>query len=241
MISNKSATVFVLDYLLGVSKKIISFYIADDSGMAAKPHVGSKVKQEDRVFYFQIRTAHKYLSGQHLHSLNDRFLATLDRDLETKEIGQDWVEYPDLYKFLQSTVTRASIETVYGRALLDLNPTFIDDFWEFEANAPRFLRGMPRWLMPNAYRARDKLVNAFMKTHTFAHSRSDYSKTGPRDPEWEPMLGSKLIRTRHEHLLKMGPIDDKALACEDLGLMFGLVQATFKFSSMQIKNCSIRV
>lgn len=222
LLSNKSVTVFVLDYLLGASKKVISFYNADNSGMAAKAHAGSHVKQEDRVFYFQIRTAHKYLSGQHLHSLNDRYLATLDRDLEAKDIGQDWVEYPDLYKFLQSTVTRASIETVFGSALLELNPSFIDDFWEFEANAPNFLHGMPRWLIPKAYSTREKLISAFMRMHAYASTRSDCSKTGPEDPDWEPALGSKLIRTRQEHMLKMGPMDDRARACEDLGLMFGL-------------------
>ncbi|KAH8767429.1 cytochrome P450 [Diaporthe sp. PMI_573] len=222
MLSNKSVTVFVLDYLLGASKKIISFYKADNSGMAAKAHAESKVKQEDRVFYFQIRTAHKYLSGQHLHSLNDRFLATLDRDLEAKGIGQEWIEYPDLYKFLQATVTRSSIETIFGRALLELNPTFIEDFWQFEASAPQFLHGMPRCLIPKAYSARDRLIKAFMKIHAYANSRSDCSKTGTEDAEWEPIFGSKLIRTRQEHMLKMGPMDDEARACEDLGLMFGL-------------------
>ena len=63
MLSNKPVTIFVLDHLLGASKKVLSFYDADDSGMAAKVRPGSTVRPEDRVYYFQIRTAHKYLTG----------------------------------------------------------------------------------------------------------------------------------------------------------------------------------
>ncbi|KAJ2983341.1 hypothetical protein NUW58_g6266 [Xylaria curta] len=152
LLSNKPVTIHVLDHLLGASKKILSFYDADDSGLAAKARAGSKVKPEDRVYYFQIRTAHKYLSGQHLQALNERFMATLDRDFEGMSIGQDWVEYPDLYRFLQLTVTHSSIETVFGTKLLEINSTFVEDFWEFETNAPKLLHAMPRFLIPSAFR-----------------------------------------------------------------------------------------
>ncbi|RYP51945.1 hypothetical protein DL768_002821 [Monosporascus sp. mg162] len=222
MLSNKAVTLFVLDHLLGASKKILSFYDADNSGMAAKAHARSKVKPEDRVFYFQIRTAHKYLSGQHLHSLNERFMATLDRDLDAMNIGHEWVKYPDLYKFLQLTVTRSSIEAVYGRKLLELNPTFVEDFWEFEANARSFLRAMPRWLIPKAYHVREKLIKALVKSHAYANNHFDCSKICPEEPEWEPNFGSRLIRTRQYLMLKMQPMDARARASEDLGLMFGL-------------------
>ncbi|KAI0417227.1 cytochrome P450 [Xylaria grammica] len=222
LLSNKPVTIHVLDHLLGASKKILSFYDADDSGMAAKPRVGSKVKPEDRVYYFQIRTAHKYLSGPHLHALNERFMATLDHDLEAMSIGEDWVEYPDLYRFLQLTVTRSSIETVFGTKLLELNPSFVEDFWEFEINAPKLLHGMPRWLIPSAFRARQKLINSFIKWHAQAHSHLDCSESNPEQPDWEPNFGSRLIRMRQEGLLKMEPMDAEARASEDLGLMFGL-------------------
>ncbi|KAK6948149.1 hypothetical protein Daesc_009913 [Daldinia eschscholtzii] len=222
MLSNKPVTTFVLDHLLGSPKKIISLYNADDSGMAAKARAGSNVKPEDRVFYFQIRTAHKYLSGQHLHALNEMFMATLDRDLEALDIRSEWVEYPDLYRFLQLTVTHASIETVFGAKLLELNPTFVEDFWEFERNAPNFLRAMPRWLIPRAYRVREKLIKSFIKLHAYANSHFDCSKTGPGEPEWEQNFGSKLIRARQDSMLKMELMDAEARACEDLGLMFGL-------------------
>jgi hypothetical protein len=222
-LTNKPVTSFVLENLLAASKKIIAFYDADDSGMAAKARPGSKVKPEDRVYYFQIRTAHRYLSGQHLHSLNERFAATLDRDLDRLEIGSDWVEFADLYRFLQLTVTHSSIETVFGEKLLELNPSFVEDFWDFEVNAPALLHCMPRWIAPTGYRVRDKLIKSFEKWHAYANANYDCSKTGPEDPEWEPNFGSKLIRTRQDGLLKMEPMDAEARASEDLGLMFGYV------------------
>ncbi|KAI0010843.1 cytochrome P450 [Xylariaceae sp. FL0662B] len=222
ILSNKPITIYVLNHLLGAPKRILSFYDADDSGLAARARVGSRVKPEDRVYYFQIRTAHKYLSGQHLQSLNERFVATLDRDLDATNVGNDWVEYPDLYKFLQRTVTHSSIETVFGSKLLELNRTFVEDFWEFEANAPNLLHGMPRWLIPGAYRVRDKLLKSFVKWHAYANSHFDCSKVGPDEPDWEPNFGSRLIRTRQDGLLKMEPMNAEARASEDLGLMFGL-------------------
>lgn len=227
LLSNKSVTLFVLDHLLGASKRIISFYKADNSGLAAKAHARSKVKPEDRVFYFQIHTAHKYLTGQHLYALNERFMATLDRDLDAMDVGHEWVEYGDLYKFLQVTITHSSIETVYGKKLLELNPTFVEDFWEFEANAPSFLHAMPRWLIPRAYRVREKLIRAFMKSHAHANIHFDCSRIGLDEPEWEPNFGSRLIRARQYHMLKMQPMDARARASEDLGLMFGYV-ATYR-------------
>lgn len=221
LLTNKSVTLWVLEHLLGATKKLIAFYEADDSGMAAKARPTSKVKPEDRIFYFQLRTAHAYLSGTHLHSLNDRFMITLDRDLDALSIGQEWIEYPDLYKFLQLTVTRSSIETIYGSKLLDLNPDFVEDFWEFEANAPKFLHALPRWFMARAYHVREKLIQAFERTHSYANEHVDCSRFSAEEPEWEPNFGSKLIRSRQHRMLAMEPLDARARASEDLGLMFG--------------------
>ncbi|KAF2971352.1 hypothetical protein GQX73_g2174 [Xylaria multiplex] len=222
LLTNKPVTIHVLDHLLGASQKVLSFYEADDSGMASKSRVGSKVRSEDRVYYFQLRTAHKYLSGQHLHALNERFMATLGRDLETTDISTDWVEYPDLYRFLQLMITHSSIETVFGTKLLELNPTFVEDFWEFETNAPQFLHAMPRWLIPSAFRVRDKLIKSFMRWHAYANSHYTISETNPDESDWEPNFGSRLIRMRQDGLLKMEVMDAEACASEDLGLMFGL-------------------
>jgi len=221
MLSNKPVTIFVLSHLLGASKKILSFYGADDSGLASKARSGCNVRPEDRVYYFQIRTAHKYLSGKHLQAINERFTNTLDRDLTALDVGDEWVEYPDLYRFLQLTVTHSSIETVFGTKLLELNPTFVEDFWEFEINAPNLLHAKPRWLIPGAFRARDKLLKSIMKWHAYANSQFDCSRIGPEEPEWEPNFGSRLIRARQDGLLKMEPMDAEARASEDLGLMFG--------------------
>jgi hypothetical protein len=223
MLSNKSVTLWVLENLLGATRALLSFYKADDSGMAAKPRPGSKVKQEDRVFFFQIRTAHTHLSGLHLHAINDRFMATLERDLDTLNVGQEWVEYPDLYKFLQCIVTPCSIETIYGTKLLELNPDFVNNFWEFESNAPRFLHAFPRRFMTRAYEVREKLIEAFEKTHLYANEHSDCSRIGAEEPEWEPNFGSKLLRSRQYGMLAMKPMDARARATEDLGLMFGYV------------------
>ncbi|KAK5630928.1 hypothetical protein RRF57_006643 [Xylaria bambusicola] len=208
LLTNKPVTIHVLDHLLGASKKILSFYEADDSGMAAKARAGSKLTNIFRANIF-------VLSMSALWPL-------LIVILKAPDIGNDWVEYPDLYKFLQLLVTHSSIETVFGTKLLELNPTFVEDFWEFETSAPQFLHAMPRWLIPSAFRVREKLIKSFVKWHAYAHSHYTISETSPDESDWEPNFGSRLIRMRQDGLLKMEIMDAEARASEDLGLMFGL-------------------
>lgn len=223
-LSNIPASLLSLKWLLASPSDVIPFYEADDSGMAASPRKGSQVRQEDRINFHQHASAHKYLSGQSLLALSDQYTKTLSRNLERlNPKNGDWITYPDLYAFLQEHVSSAAIESLMGSEILRLNPDIVQDLWTFDANVPKFLKHLPEWMIPGAYKSRRKLLSSIKKWHAHAHQNSDCNKIGPQDPEWEPYFGSKLIRARQAYSLKMKPMSADARASEDMGLMFAYV------------------
>ncbi|ETS73857.1 hypothetical protein PFICI_14803 [Pestalotiopsis fici W106-1] len=207
--------------LLKTPSRAMPLYEADDSGMAIKPNKRSTVAHVDRINFHQARAAQKFLSTQHLTFLNEKYLTTFERNLQ--QLGSHdtdtWVEYPDLYAFLQTNITRTSVEVLMGSKVLEMNPTLIEDFWEFDMAVPWLFRGWPRWFLPRAYSARDRVLDAIKKWHAHAHAQSDCTKLMDDDPEWEPYFGSKLLRARQEYALKMKLMDADARASEDLGLL----------------------
>lgn len=236
-LGSKPASIFARKHLLAAPRSVMPFYEADDSGMGPFPRKGSRTqRQEDRVHFHQAHVTQKFLSGQHLPALADRYLQTLARNLDHAapqdgQVASDdqsdpagWRDHPDLYGFLQEHVSRAAIETLMGSQILELNPTLVADFWDFDRNVPLFVRCLPRFVIPAAYRSRDRLLAGIKKWHAHAHQHADCTRgLAAQDPEWEPHFGSKLVRARQEYSLKMDPMTADARASEDLGLMFAYV------------------
>lgn len=218
--NTKAAVLLALENLFGTPSNIIPFYAADNSGVNSTPVPWSRVKPEHRITYLQTRAAHKYLSGPGLAHMTEFYLNVLKQWFQNRQIGSEWVDHPDLYRFLQDTVFRAAVEAMCGQHLLAQSPTFVDDFWEFVDSVPTLIKGLPRWLSPRPYRVRGRLLDAIKRWHNLAHAKSDSSKIGADDPEWDPYFGSKLIRARQEYSRNMPFLNVDALAAEDLGLLF---------------------
>ncbi|KAI1087870.1 cytochrome P450 [Rostrohypoxylon terebratum] len=220
-LSSRSITERAAKYVLGIPPDVIPFYQADDSGMAAEVRKGSKVTQENRILYQQAHTAQKFLASPYLEPLIQRYTDMFRDSVEALRIGTDWVEYPDLYKFCQITSTRANIEAMMGSKILELNPNLVEDFWYAKNFAPDYFRGLPRWLAPNIYSARDRILEPIKKWHNYAFAHGDHTNTGPQDPDWDPIWGSKYAKVREQYMLKMKPLTPHIRAAEDWGLMFG--------------------
>lgn len=220
-LNSKPGVLFALKFLLNSPSRAFPLYEADDSGMATTPSKRSKVTPANRIHFHQARAAQKFLSSQHLTFAVGKYVHTLERNLQSLETHDTngWVEYPDLYTFLQNLVFRTAVETLMGSKVLEMNPRLVDDFWIFDSNIPWFSRGLPRWFMPSAYQARDRLLEGIKEWHAYAHTSSDCTKIGDEDPEWEPYFGTKLVRARQDHALKMELMDADARASEDLGLL----------------------
>ena len=218
--STKPGMIIALRNIFGTSPKTISFYASDDTGMSTKPYPGSTCRVEHRIIYYQQNAAHQHLTGPGLLSMAERYMKVLAEQLSDLKLGEDWTDFADLYEFLQIQVAKASIEAMCGKHILRLNPTFIEDFWAFDRSVGTLLKGLPRWLCPRQYSARDKILSGIKKWHAFAHMHSDCNRTASNDPDWEPFFGHKLVRERQKYSMKMDAMDADARASEDLGLIF---------------------
>ncbi|KJZ69546.1 hypothetical protein HIM_11059 [Hirsutella minnesotensis 3608] len=220
-LSSKSSTMRAAKYLLDTPPSIMAFYEADDSGMSPEPRKGSKVAPGDRILYKQVHSHQKYLASPYLEPLAQRYLDSLSHNLEALQIGDDWVELPDLYEFCQEVVTEAILESMMGSKILELNPTIVEDFWSAKKFSPEYFRGWPRWLVPKIFRARDRVLAAIMKWHNYALAHGDHTTMEDQDPDWDPIWGSKYVKARAHFALQMKPLTARARAAEDWGLMFG--------------------
>ncbi|GIK04692.1 hypothetical protein Aspvir_008785 [Aspergillus viridinutans] len=124
-------------------------------------------------------------------------------------IGGEWVQLPDLYSFWKSRIFHAAVKALFGPYLLSLTPSFEEDFWEYVDETPTLMKSMPRWMVPKAYGARDRVFAAVKTWHRFARAHSDYRQNSPEDPDWDEYWGSSWLKVRQQfgtrHGVRMRP------------------------------------
>lgn len=120
-------------------------------------------------------------------------------------------------------VFKASSQALCGPYLFELNPSIVEDFWEFDRNMPNLFKNIPRWMIPNAYRVRDKVLAEIKKWHLYSRERCDVKDEEIREVEWEPYFGSKYTRERQRLLGAIDGHDDDALVANDLAMLWAYV------------------
>ena len=220
-ISSNVVTPHFMKNVLGTPNHIIPVYSGDNSGPLLKPMPGSHIRPENRIRFLHTKAAHQHLAGTNGIRLGKRYMEILGRNVSIdNSVGTEWVELPDLWSFIQSLVFSTATEAMCGPFLLSLNPTLTKDFWAFDQDIPTLMKGLPRWLVPGAYKRRDKALNSIKKWHAFASEHSDISKIGPSEPEWDPFFGTKYVKARQRFLQGIDIMDADGRASEDLGLLF---------------------
>lgn len=216
--TNKSTTLFALRNLFDLPKDAVQFFLDDDTGMNLRPRKESNVAPENRINYLITLNLKKYMSSDYLENLDRTYMSILLRHIDTFDIGDDWTEFPDLHDFVQQAAIRPAVEALVGSEFFKVYPDFIDDLMVFQQYVPDFLHLLPRWLIPRAYRVRQRLLNGVKRWHQHAHRNYDCSRLEPDDPIWEPFFGFKLMRSREHY--SMNTMSADARATEDLGLIF---------------------
>ncbi|KAL8672925.1 MAG: hypothetical protein Q9168_002631 [Polycauliona sp. 1 TL-2023] len=159
------------------------------------------------------------LSGAHLDALTSRYQQNLAAAIEgSHSFDEAWKELPDLNSFVEKRVFEAAVQSMFGTHMLSLNPTLADDFWAFNRVIGTLFMGLPMWLSPAAYRARDKMLRNIRKWQRHAEEHCSIEKLG--DVDWEPYYGSKFIRERQGLLDKRGIMDPTARAAENFAFMW---------------------
>ncbi|KAL8865990.1 MAG: hypothetical protein Q9174_006568 [Haloplaca sp. 1 TL-2023] len=177
---------------------------------------------EDDVELLIHRAVKTGLSGAHLEALTLRYQRCLTQAIATESIlsqGDSWIEFQDLNSFIEKRVFEAAVQSMFGTYMLSLNPTLADDFWAFNRAIGTLFMGLPRWLSPAAYRARDRMLQHIERWQRHAEEHSERDQLGD-DIDWEPYYGSKFIRERQRLLDKRGILDPTARAAENFAFMW---------------------
>jgi hypothetical protein len=194
------------------------------SPKAALPLYAGIGEGSEEVSYAHLTLPRVFLSGAPLIPVADVYIRTLRRQLGNKMIQtKTWTEIEDLWSFFQNEITRATLETIFGSTLLKQYPKLVKDFWEFDSNIENFTKALPRFILPDAYSARDRLHENLEKWLKSAHEGDDFAKVGEEDPVWNESMGSKFFQARDEIFAKIPAMDYRARAAEALGIMQGYV------------------
>ncbi|KAF7155431.1 hypothetical protein CNMCM5623_007502 [Aspergillus felis] len=183
--------------MFGTPSHAMHLYRNDNSGIDPTPLRGTHVPPERRVYFHQHQSAHRFLTGQALRRMTERFMRFLSDEInDDTRIGGEWVQLPGLYSFWKSRIFHAAVKALFGPYLLSLTPSFEEDFWEYVDEIPTLMKSMPRWMVPKAYGARDRVFAAVKTWHRFARAHSDYRQNSPEDPDWDEYWGSSWLKVR---------------------------------------------
>ncbi|KAK0710024.1 cytochrome P450 [Lasiosphaeria miniovina] len=246
---------FGLRYLFGMPKAGLVPYADDDSGLSAKPLPGSNVAPEKRIDHLLHRAYHKAWTGSNLDAASRRFTHMITAQLlyDPAEIipGGAWTQLDDMFSYFGKAVSTALIQTIFGPALLQLNPGFVDDLWVFDDGLPWLVRKVPSFLVPGPYRVRSRLQAQIRRWYAYSRQwfREDSIGSvadggGDADPFW----GSEIIRHLHREMLiktksggdrgnkSGGFMDSESLSAHDLGMLWGSVSNSISATMMMASH-----
>lgn len=134
---------FAVGYAFGLPAKALDLYDKDDSGGGRVPHPGSTVEARNRIDYRVYESMNRFLEGKGLLPLWARFVESITQQLHGlhDRIGDGAADQADLMKFVGDEATSSILNAMCGPYLLSLNPTFLQDFWDFDRNLQTYLQG----------------------------------------------------------------------------------------------------
>ncbi|KAK5625607.1 hypothetical protein RRF57_001323 [Xylaria bambusicola] len=205
--------------VIGISKKAADVIRADNSGPFPQPNPASNVLPHNRVEAVTHGVSFRGLTGPGLRPTTRRYMKGVPKTFEG--ITTDWTESGDLVRFFREHVGEPTLRSILGPTMFRLNPTFLNDIFEYDRVLPYFPLGLPRFLLPKAYRIRERLADHFKSWYKYAREHADPSLVDP-DGDGDPIWGSELMRNR-QALLNADHHDDDTLAHLDTGLAWAYV------------------
>lgn len=161
------------------------------------------------------------LKNEAVNELTAEFTRVLRENV--KEVLVDGAAHDTgLYAWLRPRMFTASTTALMGEKMLEMYPGLLDDFFDFDSVFLSLFFGIPKWIIPDAYRLRTRLMANLKAYQIELYERS---KGVPVDPEgdvsWEPMYGSRANRARQAYYDLRG-LSMCARGAMDVGFLFGL-------------------
>ncbi|KAK5021891.1 hypothetical protein LTS07_010632 [Exophiala sideris] len=223
---NSAAAVQALFKSKHVSRDLFNYQIATQGLGASKrdaevmfpsiPSSSHSDKKEDSMDGLN----HEFLLNQSAaNSLTNKFMECFRSTLDNADLEDlEWKQV-DLFSWWKKLLFNASTTALFGTKILEMNPDLADQFWEYDAGFLARFYGVPKIFKPRAYACLDEMLD---RTQAWVeHVLAEHGGNPPEQPDWEPLMGSKVVRARHRHYTREG-LSSRGRAAFDLGFLFGL-------------------
>ena len=174
------------------------FTLSDDGVRGLRHDLDGK--GDMMVFNQHAFYANALKDGPELEQLTQNFCRELYKLLDhlDEQVGDRAVEV-GLRDWTRVHLGRAATAAVLGPAMLErICPDILDYFWQFDTDLFKFVFGLPRWIVPNAYSNRERIVDAFEE-----YARDVRNKEG----------GAPMVPGREVYMRMSGMNDRDAGAC----------------------------
>ncbi|KAJ5462939.1 hypothetical protein N7475_007883, partial [Penicillium sp. IBT 31633x] len=204
----------------GMSKEEIAKFANDQSGRLKTPAPGTESTPAEKRFW----RGHDHLYAEYLSNrtyadaLADSFYRLFSERLD-QQSTTEWGTV-NLFEMLKTSMAESAIISLFGSQIIDLNPGFIDCYWEFDEIAGTLVWGLPKFLQRRSVAIKDRLHTMTGKHIDSAWKHFDWN--GPdAESKWEPHFGSRLSRETAKWLSE-GGFSNQAAAGHTLASLFGL-------------------
>lgn len=200
-VNGKAIALRSMEGLFGMLPQDLQVAVDDESGTAPTPAPGFEhLLPEQRYFYSMHRAMHGLLQGQTLVNMLEQFIQRFSVRVDARtEIGYDeWTVVDDLYGMMRDDLFHAAMGALCGDHLFEVAPDFAAHFWEFDASLPYIFKKIPRWLIPKAYAARERIMADIHNWLDYADKHFDWTDEEKVEADWEPIYGAKLMRVRQK-------------------------------------------
>ncbi|KAK2839356.1 hypothetical protein FQN49_006220 [Arthroderma sp. PD_2] len=207
--------------VFNLSKRAADILKADNSGSARQPLPGSTVPPEKRILRMQHENTFSLLASKSgINVFISQSTNFLEKLIITNGVEDQWVEFPDLFSFIQDLTSKAIINALCGPRLIEKNPGFIESFWTFDLNVHYLNIGILTSFKTDAYNARDQCIQAIIEWKKAAIQDSK-NTIYPNSMLWDDIWGLKVMRDRDEMYSRFPEFsDDTTRAGSDLGIIW---------------------
>jgi hypothetical protein len=165
----------------------------DHSGRGKVPAPGFEHVPKNQRYWASYEHVHtEYLARTaYLAPVIEVFRGIFSHKLDEYPIGES--STISVIDFCKNEVAESAMKTLLGPTIFELNPGFLDAFWEFDENVFMLTLGLPKWLYSRPYKAHDHYLGMIEKYAKAAKSKFDWN--GPeRESPWEPHFGARVCR-----------------------------------------------
>ncbi|KAM3426276.1 hypothetical protein NHJ13734_009550 [Beauveria thailandica] len=211
----------LMDKHWGMTKEETAKFANDKSGRLQNPLPGHEHTPHHHRFW--LGHGHLYAEflskRQYTDALAASFYEIFSSNVDEQNPVGEWTTV-SLFEMLKRNMAEAAVISVFGSKLIELNPGFIEAYWDFDHIAGTLVWGLPKWTRPGPFRKHERLHEMTQKHMDAAWA--DFDWNGPdADSDWEPHFGSRLSRETAKWL-REGGFSNRAAAGHTLASLFGL-------------------